>query len=160
MTEGYNINSFLKIIYNFHAFENCACIIFMILNAVTRVNLPFCHKSMTVICEVGPQRFVMCIKNKNDKLDYIVHRYMYQNLFCIYKMIRLCAAVTCTAISSGNSCWQLQFNFNPLTAGAAYIRIFIFYQHIKYYILNILKIKCDMNQQDLKRVDLHFVKAE
>ena len=50
--------------------------------------------------------------------------------------------------------------FNPLTAGAAYIRVFIFYQNIKYNILNMLKIKCDINQQDLKRVDLHFVKSE
>ena len=36
-------------------------------------------------------------------------------------------------------------NFNPLTAGAAYIRVFIFYQHInmiKYNILDMLKIKC------------------
>ena len=48
---------------------------------------------------------------------------------------------------------------NPLTAGAAYIRVFIFYQHIKYHILNLLKIKCDINL-DLKRVDLHFVKSE
>ena len=39
-----------------------------------------------------------------------------------------------------------------LTAGAAYIRVFIFYQHIKYHILNMLNIKCDINQQDLKRV--------
>ena len=31
--------------------------------------------------------------------------------------------------------------FNPLTAGAAYIRVFIFYQHIKYHLLNMLKIK-------------------
>ena len=29
----------------------------------------------------------------------------------------------------------------------------------KYHILNIL-IKCDINQQDLKRVNLHFVKSE
>ena len=50
--------------------------------------------------------------------------------------------------------------FNPSTAGAAYILFFIFDQHIKYYILNnMLKIKCDINQQDLKRVDLHFVKS-
>ena len=49
---------------------------------------------------------------------------------------------------------------NPLTAGAAYIRVFIFYQHIMYHILNMLKIKCDINQQDLKRVDLHFGKSE
>ena len=46
---------------------------------------------------------------------------------------------------------------NPLTAGAAYIRVFIFYQSIKYHILNMVKIKCDVNQQDLKRVDFHFV---
>ena len=30
---------------------------------------------------------------------------------------------------------------NPLTAGAAYIRIFIFYKHIKYHLLDMLKIK-------------------
>ena len=28
--------------------------------------------------------------------------------------------------------------FNPLTAGAAYIRVFIFYWHIKYNLLNML----------------------
>ena len=49
---------------------------------------------------------------------------------------------------------------DPLTAGAAYIRVFIFYQHIKYHILNMLKIKCDINHQDLKTADLHFVKYE
>ena len=49
--------------------------------------------------------------------------------------------------------------FNPLTAGAAYNRVFIFYKHIKYHLLN-LKIKCDINQQYLKTVDLHFVKSE
>ena len=59
-------------------------------------------------------------------------------------------------------CWpyQLKLVFNPLTAGAAYIRVFIFSQHIKYNILNMLKTKCDINQQYLKTVDLHFVKAE
>ena len=31
---------------------------------------------------------------------------------------------------------------------------------IKYHNLNMLKIKCDINQQDLKKVDLHFVKSE
>ena len=49
---------------------------------------------------------------------------------------------------------------NPLTAGATYIRVFIFYYHFKYHILNMLKMKCDISQQDLKRVDLHFVKSE
>ena len=50
--------------------------------------------------------------------------------------------------------------FNPLTAGVAYIRVFNFYQHIKYHILNMVKIKCDINQHYLKRADLHFVKSE
>ena len=50
--------------------------------------------------------------------------------------------------------------FNPLTAGAAYIRVFIFYKHIKYHLLNTLKIKCDINHQYLKTVDLHIVKSE
>ena len=50
--------------------------------------------------------------------------------------------------------------FNPLTAGVAYIRVFIFYSHNKYHLLNMLKIKCDINQQYLKTDDLHFVKSE
>ena len=50
--------------------------------------------------------------------------------------------------------------FNPLTAGVAYIRVFIFYLHVKYHVLlNMLKIKNDINQQYLKTVDLHFVKS-
>ena len=49
---------------------------------------------------------------------------------------------------------------NPLTAGAAYIRVFIFYFHNKYHLLNMLKKTCDINQQYLKTVDLHFVKSE
>ena len=81
------IKIIIKILHNSYSFENCACII---LTAVSRVNLPFCHKSMTAVCEVEPQRRVMCIKNKNDKFDYIVYKYMYQKIFCIYKMICLC----------------------------------------------------------------------
>ena len=46
---------------------------------------------------------------------------------------------------------------NPSTAGVAYIRVFIFYQHIKYHRLNTLKIKVDINQQDLKT---DFVKSD
>ena len=53
-----------------------------------------------------------------------------------------------------------KLTLNPLTAGVAYIGVFISYYHIKYHILNMVKIKCDINQQDLKRVDLHFVKYE
>ena len=49
---------------------------------------------------------------------------------------------------------------NLLTAGAADIRVFVFYKQIKYHILKMFEIKCDINQQDLKRVDLHFVKSE
>ena len=48
--------------------------------------------------------------------------------------------------------------FNPLTAGVAYIRVFVFYKHIKYHILYMLK--GDINQQYLKTADLHFVKSE
>ena len=56
--------------------------------------------------------------------------------------------------------FYLSLVINPLTAGAADIRVFISYQHIKYHILNMLKIKGGINQQDLKRVDFHFVKCE
>ena len=54
----------------------------------------------------------------------------------------------------------LSLVINPLTAGVADIRVFISYQHIKHHILNMLKIKCGINQQDLRRVDFHFVKYE
>ena len=37
---------------------------------------------------------------------------------------------------------------------------FFLIAHKDYHILNMLKIKCDINQQDLKRVDLYFVKSE
>ena len=37
---------------------------------------------------------------------------------------------------------------------------YIFYHHITYQFLNLLKIKSDINQQDLKCVDLYFVKSE
>ena len=49
---------------------------------------------------------------------------------------------------------------NPLTAGVAYIGVFIFYWHINYHLLNMLKIKYDINQQYMKTIDLHFVKSE
>ena len=55
---------------------------------------------------------------------------------------------------------QQSARLNPLTAGAAYIQVFIFYSHIKYHLLKMLKIKCDINQQYMKTVDLHFVKSE
>ena len=56
--------------------------------------------------------------------------------------------------------YRAGIDFNPLTAGVAYIWVFIFYWHIKYNLLNMLKIKYDINQQYLKTVDLHFVKSE
>ena len=46
-----------------------------------------------------------------------------------------------------------------LTAGAAYILVFIFYEHINYHILKMVKIKCDIIQQDLKTGDFNFVKS-
>ena len=51
-------------------------------------------------------------------------------------------------------------SINPLTAGVAHNQVFIFYQHIKYHLLNMLKITCDINQHYLKTVDLHFVESE
>ena len=42
----------------------------------------------------------------------------------------------------------LTVHINTLTAGAEYIGVIIFYQHIKYLLLNMLKIKRDINQQD------------
>ena len=62
-------------------------------------------------------------------------------------------------ISSSRNKYSRNY-FNPLTAGAAFMRVFIFYYYIKYHLLNMLNIKCDINQQDLKRVYLHFVKSE
>ena len=60
-----------------------------------------------------------------------------------------------------NGVYKIFQRFNPLTAGAAYIRVFIFLLAHKYHLLNMFKkIKYDINQQDLKRVDLHFVKSE
>ena len=55
---------------------------------------------------------------------------------------------------------MLEFLFNPLSAGAAYDRVFILYKHIKYLLLNLLKIKCDINQQYMKTVERHFVKSK
>ena len=49
---------------------------------------------------------------------------------------------------------------NPLTAGTVHIRFLHFL--LAYYIsaCKPVKIKSDINQQDLKFVDLHFVKSE
>ena len=60
-----------------------------------------------------------------------------------------------TSVGEGNCS-----HINPLTAGVAYIWIYIFYWHIKYHLLNMLKIKYDINQQYLKTVALHFFKSE
>ena len=49
--------------------------------------------------------------------------------------------------------------FNCLTTSVAYIRVFIFYWHIKHHLLNMVKIKYDINQQYLKTVYRHFVKS-
>ena len=46
--------------------------------------------------------------------------------------------------------------YKALTAGGEYIRVFIFYWNIKCHVLYMLKRKCDINQQNLKKVDLHF----
>ena len=55
---------------------------------------------------------------------------------------------------------MLKHEFNPLTASAIYIRFVTFL--LAHYIsaFKPVKEKCDNNQQDLKFVDLHFVKSE
>ena len=50
--------------------------------------------------------------------------------------------------------------FLTLQPPVPHIRVFVFYYHIRYHILNMVKMKCDINQQHLKTVDLHFVKSE
>ena len=60
-------------------------------------------------------------------------------------------------------CWfyplLTSLSLNLLTAGVAYIRVLFFISTLSTP-FNMLKIKCDMNQQDLKIVDLHFDKSE
>ena len=50
----------------------------------------------------------------------------------------------------------IHLDFNPLTAGAAYIRGFFFIRTLNTTFYIMLKIKCDINQQYLKTVDLHL----
>ena len=88
-----------------------------------------------------------------------------QQVLKIYKLLirsskRIHGNCACKLFISLYHNTSFSFKPNPLTAGAAYIRVFNFYKHINYHILNMLKIKCDINQQDLKRADLHFVKSE
>ena len=47
---------------------------------------------------------------------------------------------------------------SPLTAGPDYISFLYYYWHIKYQLLNMLKIKRDINQQYFNTIGLHFVK--
>ena len=50
--------------------------------------------------------------------------------------------------------------FKPLNAGHKYTRFLSLYWHIECQLLNImLKIKRDINQRDVKIVNLHFVKS-
>ena len=50
---------------------------------------------------------------------------------------------------------------NPLGTGPDHNRFFvIIYQHIKYQLLNMLKVKRDINQQDFKSFHIHYVKSE
>ena len=53
-----------------------------------------------------------------------------------------------------------EWGFNPITAGAVHIRFLHFL--LAHYIsaFKHVQIKSDINQQDLKFVDLHFVKSE
>ena len=55
---------------------------------------------------------------------------------------------------------EIGIRINPLTAGAVHFRFFTFLlaHHISDF--KPFKDKSDINQQDLKFVDLHFVKSE
>ena len=44
-----------------------------------------------------------------------------------------------------------------MTAGTNYIQFFFFF---KYHLLNTLQIKHGINQQDLKIINLHFIKYD
>ena len=68
--------------------------------------------------------------------------------------------LTLTNVKIAGTNNKIDLTLDPLTAGVAYIQVFIFYHHIKYHLLSMLKVKCDINQKYLKRVDLHFVKSE
>ena len=102
----------------------------------------------------------------DKKLNFSCNLLAVRGLMWIYRI--LSAVYTCRSTALGTlsrhchgstATWNnllLNLIINPLTADSAYIRVCIFYQHIKYHI-NMLKIKCDINQQDLERVDRHFV---
>ena len=106
------------------------------LNLIRNVFWLSINRSIRRLLRLNPQKF-LCAILKSLKISY----------FCFGR----------TSKSTRYAGW---LSLNPLTAGAAYIRVFIFYYHIKYHILNMLKKKCDINQQDLISVDLHFVKSE
>ena len=53
--------------------------------------------------------------------------------------------------------WQTPVSLNPLTAGLEYIRVFHFLLSHKVSLSNMLQIKRDVNQKDLKIVNFHFV---
>ena len=49
---------------------------------------------------------------------------------------------------------------NPLAAVPIIVGFSFSHQHIKFQLMNMLMIKRDMNQQDFKIINLHFVKYE
>ena len=81
----------------------------------------------------------MCGLKLNNKLNKLIKLNKYVDFLRLHVVGR-----------SGKTQLQKGENLNkitlrekvyPLTAGAAYIRVVIFYQHIKYHILNMLMIK-------------------
>ena len=52
------------------------------------------------------------------------------------------------------------YYFLQITSACDYIIFSIFYYHFKCHILNMVNVTRDINQQDLKIVDLHFAKSE
>ena len=85
-----------------------------------------------------------------------VHLLQFFTILCLLSMPIMHAITRFGHLSTEST----DFTFNPLTAGAAYIWVFIFINTLSTTFKIMSKIKCDINQQDLKRVDLHFVKSE
>ena len=61
-----------------------------------------------------------------------------------------------------NHCSELmlvRISFKPSTAGPEYLRFLIFPQHTRYHLSNMVKIKCDINRQYLKIINLHSINS-
>ena len=93
-------------------------------------------------------------QDKKDKICVLIWWYLKEYAYLIISKLPFHIQWTWSVI------WHPATQVNPLTAGAAYIQVFIYYKHIEYHLLKMVKIKCAINQQYLKTIHLHFVKSE